>query len=317
MPGSAGPPSEQPQRPSWRAKPAASAGGPHPAGRKGSGWAEKKDATYQHAAVRHGLRIAAWSLLFLSLLAGFVVWLVWTPLRTPLIIATATNCESPLAPNAWAREDAERLQILDQEEVLKCSAVAWESKELGLAQLRRQLEAAVPGGPHKDLVILYLSLPGAVDEAAEPCLIPPGASPWKSDEWLRVRDLLGRLFPQDPAGKPAARVKKLLILDANRTGSDWKLGLLYNSFAERLQSVVQELNIPNLAVLNSTSPGQVGWAAPELKGSVFGYFLWQGLNGAADVEQSGNRDKVVSLQELRHYLQAYVGQWVTENRAAV
>ena len=134
--------------------------------------------------MRHGLRIAAWSLLFLALLAGFVVWLVWTPLRTPLILAVATDCEAPLPPNAWAREDAERLQVLDRQEVLKCSSVAWESKESGVAQLRRQLEAAVPGGPHKDLVVLYLSLPGAVDEAAEPCLIPPGASPLKSDEWL-------------------------------------------------------------------------------------------------------------------------------------
>ena len=70
-------------------------------------------------------------------------------------------------------------------------------------------------------------------------------------------------------------------------------------------------------MLNSTGPGQIGWAAPELKGSVFGYFLWQGLNGAADVEPSGNRDKVVSLQELLRYLKAYVGQWVTENRADV
>jgi len=317
MPGSAGPPSEQPKRPSWRAKPGVSAASPHPAGRKGSGWSERKDTSYQQATTRHGLRIAAWSLLFLAMLAGFVAWLVWTPLRTPIIVAIATNCESPLPPNAWAAEDAERLQLLDQQEVLKCSTVAWESKELGIAQLRRQLEVAAPGGPHKDLVIVYVSLPGAVDEAAEPCLIPPGASPWNSNEWLRVRDLLGQIFPQDASGKPAARVKKLLILDAGRMGSDWKLGLLYNSFAERLQVVVQELNIPNLAVLNSTSPGQVGWAAPELKGSVFGYFLWQGLNGAADVEQSGNRDKVVSLQELRHYLQAYVGQWVTENRAAI
>jgi len=316
MLGSTGPPSEQPIRPSWRSKPATAVGGPRPAGRKGSGWAEKKDATYQRAAVRHGLRIALWSLLFLSLLASFVAWLVWTPLRTPVIVAVVTNCEAPLPPNAWTQEDAERLQTLDQQEVLKCSTVAWESKELGLAHLRQQLAATVPGGPRKDLVVLYLSLPGAVDEAAEPCLIPPGASPWKSDEWLRVRDLLGRLFPQDSDGKPAAQVKKLLILDAGRMGSDWKFGLLYNSFAERLQMVVQELNVPNLAVLNSTSPGQVGWASPELKGSVFGYFLWQGLNGAADVEQSGNHDKVVSLQELRRYLHAYVGQWVTENRGA-
>jgi hypothetical protein len=70
-------------------------------------------------------------------------------------------------------------------------------------------------------------------------------------------------------------------------------------------------------VLNSAGPGQIAWAAPELKGSVFGYFLWQALNGAADLDQSGNRDKVVSLQELTRYLKAYVGQWVTERRADI
>ena len=89
----------------------------------------------------------------------------------------------------------------------KCSSaptVPWESKESGVAELRRQLAAAQPGGPHKDLVVLYLSMPGAVDGQAEPCLIPPGASPWKSDQWLRVRDLLGQLFPKDRSAQSRA-----------------------------------------------------------------------------------------------------------------
>ncbi len=309
-----GSPSERPQRASWR-KPATAGGTPRPAERKGRGWAQKQGADYEQAATRHGFRIATWLMLFLLLIGGFIAWLVWTPLRTPVLVAVVTNCEAPLPPNAWAQEDAGRLQLLDRQEVLKCSTVPWESKELGLGQLRRQLEATVPGGPGKDLVVLYLSMPGAVDGAAEPCLIPPGASPRRSEEWLRVRDLLEQLFPKDQSGKLPANAKKLLILDATRMGSNWALGLLYNSFAERLKAVVEEVNVPNLAVLNSTSPGQVGWTATELQGSVFGYFLWQGLNGAADIEQSGNRDKVVSLQELCKYLRAYVGQWVTENRA--
>ncbi len=312
-----GSPSERPPRTGWRAKPAAARGVPRPAERKGRGWTQKQGADYEQAATRHGFRIATWLLLFLLLIGGFILWLVWTPLRTPLLVAVVTNYDAPIPPNAWAQEDALRLKLLDQQEVLKCSMVPWESKELGIGQLRQQLEATAPGGPGKDLVMLYLSMPGAVDGAAEPCLIPPGASPWRSEEWLRVRDLLAQLFPKDQSSKLPAGVKKLLILDATRMGNNWGLGLLYNSFAERLKEVVQEVNIPNLAVLNSTGPGQVGWAAPELQGSVFAYFLWQGLNGAADVEQSGNRDKVVSLQELYQYLRAYVGQWVTENRADV
>ena len=296
-----------------RAK-AASTAGPRDAGRK-RGWAEKRDTHYERAAIRHRFRIAAWSFLFLALVAGFIVWLAWKPLRTPVLVAVVTDCPFPLPPNSWAKEDMERLQTLDRQEVLKCISTPWESKESGIAELRRQLAAAQPGGPKKDLIILYLSMPGAVDGQAEPCLIPPGASPWKSDQWLRVRDLLGQLFSKENATGSAAKVKHLLILDAGRMGANWDLGLPYNSFADRLQDVLQEMSIPNLFVLNSAGPGQIGWAAPELKGSVFGYFLWQGLHGAADIEASGNRDKVVSLQELVKYLKAYVGQWVTENRS--
>ena len=93
---------------------------PAPAGRKRFGWAEKRDTEYEQAALRHRFRIAAWSLLFLALVAGFIVWLAWKPLRTPVLLAVVTDCEFPLPPNAWAQEDAERLQTLDRQEVLKC-----------------------------------------------------------------------------------------------------------------------------------------------------------------------------------------------------
>ncbi len=74
--------------------------------------------------------------------------------------------------------------------------------------------------------------------------------------------------------------------------------------------------MPNLAVLNSTSPGQAAWASPDLGGSAFGHFFSQALQGAADVEQ-GNHDGKVSLQELYRYLAAHVRQWTLENRADV
>ena len=81
------------------------------------------------------------------------------------------------------------------------------------------------------------------------------------------------------------------------------------------QATVQAAGIPNLCVINSSSPGQIGWAAPELGGSAFGYFFAQGLKGAADVEETGNGDRVVSLSELYEYLKTHVAQWVGENRA--
>jgi Mg-chelatase subunit ChlD len=312
-----GSPAEGRARAGWRAKAAGSPSTAPATGRKAAGWAEKKGADYQRTVRRHKFRIAAWSLLFLGLIAAFILYLLPTPVPTPFLVAVVTDYEAPVPPNAWAEEDAEGLQDLDRQRVLKCIRIPparWESKESGIDELRRQLESTKPGGPRKDLVVMYVSMPGVVDGKGEPCLIPPGASPWKSDQWLRVRELLKQPFLKNQSDKRADQVKRLLILDAARVGNDWNLGLLYNSFADRLPAVVREVNNPSLYVLNSAGPGQVGWAAPELKGSVFGYFLRQGLNGAADVEVSGNGDKVVSLQELYRYLRAYVGQWVTENR---
>jgi hypothetical protein len=299
----------------WRGGARPPAGQPAP--QKRAGWTEKPDQEYERSALRHRAKIVGWSLLFLVLIVGFVVWLIWTPMRTPFLISAVTNYGFPIPPNAWAKEDAERFSSLDKKEVLKCFDVRWESKELGLRQLRQQLDGAQPGGPDRNLIVIYLSMHGAVNGAGEPCLLPPGALPWDSSEWLSVRSLLDYLFPKDRAGKQPERIKKLLILDCNRMTAEWSLGLLYNGFAERLQAVVEEANIPNLVVLNSTSPGQVGWAAPELKGSVFGYFLWQGLKGAADAETTGNHDKIVALRELTDYLKAQVRQWVTDNRGDV
>ena len=47
---------------------------------------------------------------------------------------------------------------------------------------------------------------------------------------------------------------------------------------------------------------------------MFGYFLAQGIEGAADVE-SENPNGRVSLTKLTKYLERHVSQWVTENRA--
>ncbi len=151
-----------------------------------------------------------------------------------------------------------------------------------------------------------------MDGKGEPCLIPPGASPWRSGEWLPVAELL-KAF-QGETGGPAAKTNKLLVLDCNRIDANWSLGQLDNNFAERLEDVVTTKKVPGLYVLNSTSKGQVGWSAAELRGSVFGYFFAQGLNGAADVETVGKGGKQVSLRGLRDYVKAQVNNWVIAHR---
>ena len=248
-------------------------------------------------------------------------------MRTPLVAYIATGYAAPLPPNAWASEDLAGLRslgaegnLLEEKRLVDFhEAPPWESKEQWLRELRRQIETSAPGGPTKRAIIIYLSLHGAVDGQGEPCLIPPGVSPWQSGEWIRVRELLGELFAsRDEKGVWSSRTRgldKLLVLDCNRIDADWRLGQFYNAFAQRLRDVVQKADVPKLYVLNSTSPGQTAWSAPELQGSVFGHFFAQGLSGAADLDsEGGNNNHQVSLRELHSYLKAHVNQWVTENR---
>ena len=130
-------------------------------------------------------KVGAWSLLFVSLLVGFILVLIWWPVRTPLLMTAVTDYDAPLPPNAWATEDIDRLRQLGAEKggwrqekrILACTDVPWESRDLGKQRLRQYLEAARPGGPGKNLVMIYLGMHGTVDSNGEPCLVPPGASP--------------------------------------------------------------------------------------------------------------------------------------------
>jgi hypothetical protein len=315
-----------PQRKGWResSRPGTAAS---PGKTKAAGWTKKtSDGRYESAVLRHRMRTVSWSFLFLGLVGLFLYYVFRPVVRTPLVVYVATNYAPPIPPNSWASEDLDGLRslgkeggLLEEKRIVDFHDVpAWESKDQWLREIRRQIDMAVPGGPARNTIIIYLSLHGVVDEKGEPCVIPPGASPWHVGQWIRVRDLLADLFLfQDERGHYASKIKawdKLLVLDCNRIDSNWHMGQLYNGFAERLPDVVRAANVPRLYVLNSASAGQAGWSAPEMRGSVFGYFLAQGLNGAADVESDGNHNKQISLRELYGYLRTKVNQWVVQNR---
>jgi hypothetical protein len=191
-----------------------------------------------------------------------VVWILSRPEPTPLLVAAAIDYDAPAPPNAWAKEDIERILSLREAKIVTSpgknvdwSTSVWKNAASGKIALKAQLDEAV--GQGAKLVIVYLSMHGVVNGENEPCLLPPAASPLDSSKWLKVRDLLDSLFP-----KQGERPKRtLLILDCNRIDVNWDMGVLHNSFAERLKPVVKEkqAEYPGLAVLNSTSPGQVGW----------------------------------------------------------
>ncbi|HEY5312693.1 MAG TPA: hypothetical protein VIK18_09235, partial [Pirellulales bacterium] len=303
-------PSERPTRSGWR-------GTSQPETtryRWQKDWTRQQDQKQRGNLLRHRLKIAGWSLLAAGLIAAVLAVALFFPKKTPVIAAAVTDYALPLPPNTWVRDDLDRLATLDRRSLsLTELSDQWSTKERGLRSLAAQMAKTSPGGPKRDVVIIYLAMHGTVNAAAEPCLLPAGASPLDESSWLTVRELLQTL--KDQPLPPAT--KKLLVLDASRMDANWGIGLLYNGFAERLQAVVDDVQVPNLAILNSAGPGQIGRCSEFLNGSVFGYFFWRGLRSAADSEQGGNDNGRVSVRELHHYLKSQVGRWALANRQDV
>jgi hypothetical protein len=224
-----------------------------------------------------------------------------------------------LPPNAWAEEDVAELERLandsNRQAFLKFNRQAMEPRD-GLEALVNLREAirVKGGGPGRQTLIVYLSMHGAVDDKGNPCLVLPGLSPRDPPQRIALDETLRYLFSD-----PGLAKHKLLILDCNRMDANWRIGMLYNSFADGLESALRTSGVQGLAILNSTSSGEeLAWASPErLRSSVFGYFVRAGLQGAADnkdVSEAGNGDRQVSLQELAKFVRGGAEQWALLNR---
>ena len=258
--------------------------------------------------------MAFWTVVCVALLIFFVKWVPKYHPRPPLVVFTVARYQAPLPPNSFAEEDARGFQRLDKpNKILICKRVAAGSGDSWNEELLKGLRKSRPGGPDKNVVMVYISAHGLIDKAGNPCLFIPGKSKKDdSDTWVRVSDLLTGLFPKnDDRDYCRDDVLKLVILDANRLDYSPSLGLLHNAFAAGLADAVSKAGVERLYVLNSTSPGQVAWSDPLLRGSVFAHCLQRGLAGAADRARSADRDGKVTLRELEDYVIAKVFNWVS------
>lgn len=303
-------------RADWRAKP----GKPAPAvkpGAQAAAWQQRGDRAYQSAVRWYRMKLIGFSLAALGLVALFVWWLFFRPRIASVYAVAVIDYGLGVPPNAWAREDVDRLADIgiERERIAyfrKFDHLAPAADPSAFDDLRDAILHPPATFAKRDTVVVYLSLHGVADEHGMPCLLLPTSSPHDSKTWVPLVEVLRRLFPTAERAIPP---NKLVILDCNRMDSNWRLGLLYNSFADNLEKARLEADIPGLVLLNSTSPGQVGWTSPEqLQGSVFGFFVHRGLLGAADQEEPGNGDNRVTVRELAAYVTKHVSQWVREYR---
>jgi hypothetical protein len=261
------------------------------------------------ASSSHRIAVGALFATFVGLTSYLVYELLLLPARTTLIAAVADDYRWPLPPNAWAREDVDALTIGlgDQTLSIRDLPLAGMSADKALVKFQAQFDRAIRQTRRNATVLVYVSGHGVVDREGHPCLLLPAADPLDSTTWLKVGDLLAHM----KSANRRERVRWLLVLDANRQAENWNIGLLRNTFAEGLARAVAEAGDRNVAVLNSTSPGEVGWTSLHLRGSVFGHFLKLGLAGAADE----NGDRQVSLHELVRYVKRNVDAWTCKHRA--
>lgn len=283
-------------------------------------WTKEQDADVQRRTLKHRLKVfGAWGL-FVGLTLFFALILWYWPQQTPFVPIAVTDYDFPIPPNAFAREDVRRFDDLSKAPLAIIDGTGnpdldwnsrWKNKYDALGRFRRSVEKAAQSSSARQVLVIYLSAHGVVDVDAEKrpraCLLPPGGAIGTRD-WLPVAELLD-VLKSDPA---LARRKKLLLLDAHRIDANWSLGQLYNGFAEALVEAFDKAEVPNLALLTSAAPGQLGWASHERQGSSFGYYTFRAFRGRAD--EQGNANGVTSLGELERYVQVQTDHWARVNR---
>ena len=180
----------------WRGV-STSAAAPVPEYRWKSDAREAVPAYTRRGIVKRRVRLFAMVVLIVTISAALLVELLFSQPRTPLIVIAPADYEWPFQPLSWIQEDLDGFRTLDRE-TLDVHAIdgGWKTKDQGLRQLDLQLQSIVRQSHLPQAIVVYLRMHSAVDGAGTPCLVPPGASPFNSDSWLPVKDILERFQQQ-------------------------------------------------------------------------------------------------------------------------
>ena len=163
--------------------------------------------------------------------------------------------------------------------------------------LTADLERAL--GKPTDILILYVATAG-VAEGGTPYLL---CGNFEAQHAETGRYALRRFLEQVSGCQATV---KLLLLDVGSEDVDPRLGSLVNDFPGLLRDEVQRTRDSTLWVLSANSGHERSRVSRALERSAFGYFVTQGLLGAADLDG----DATVSVRELQGYVTSQVGTLV-------
>ena len=178
-----------------------------------------------------------------------------------------------IPPNGWAEEDLLRLHESDDKRRSSASAGPvrhWRPEKEGFQELRGEIENS--GRRQKD----GHRVPERARRSQRQgrALLDPARDLALSERPVAAVGRIAAVLVSQ-AGRRAAPRNKLLILDCSRIDINWRIGILYNSFADRLRpSSTGEHPRPRHSQLGGPRADRLN-SPQHLKGSVFGYFVAQ------------------------------------------
>ncbi|MCO6455125.1 MAG: hypothetical protein J5I93_07485, partial [Pirellulaceae bacterium] len=276
---------------------------------------ESTERAWRRRYLRRGVFTAA-TLLLVALLLYLLLRPFWHP-DTKLVILTAPEyAVGTAAPLSFSRQEAGGLEALrpalyhdrGAEAPLVLPSLTNPGRVDSLAD---QLQVIRTGG--SDVLLLYIAAHGLVLDGEPYLMCQDFDASQPLAGMVRLSDLL-RQVDKSPASV------KLLILDSGQLAYEPRLGMLVNEFPRLLPAALASVRDPaagsrgrssSLWVLNSNSAGERSHVSRSLQRTVFGFFVSEGLKGAADL----NGDKLVDVGELHRFVATHVSSWVNRYSA--
>ena len=251
---------------------------------------------------RH-LRLLLWTLLALvpiALLAGATWWWFFRPTVYFAAVPAIDYGVLAVPPLPFAAEDVDAMAALSRPGQPPLLAGLQTSQ--GIATLAARLHDL--RAKEKDTLILYFRAYGVSDDG-KPWLLWSDYLRSPAGGRCSLAEFLGQIA-QCRAGK------KLVLLDAGDLAYDPRLGVFVNEFPLLLDAEVRRVNDPGLWILASHRPLEVSHVSESERRSAFGYFVSEGLAGAADRDGDG----MINLAELVGFVRNGVARWVSHRPAA-
>jgi hypothetical protein len=246
----------------------------------------------------------------MALVGAFVAWLLlWNPPSPPAFLSFSVTQYSDVhwPVNALAEQDSRHLLAPFQAAQNPRESLLRKARrgEMFTSQVRlRLVEELKKLSDHPDRdqpVIVHLACLARTDAQGQVSLLPADARPEDPASWVALADVL-KWVEACPARN------KLLLLDVTRPLADPRLGILANDVADRVQDLLAAKKPPYF-VLTACSRGQVALVWDEMGQSVFGHYLEEGLQGAADRYGAGAQEGVVHVSGLAEFVTRRVARW--------